>query len=283
MRILITGAGGQLGHEVARVFAAEDHHEVVPCPRGLLDLRDRDSVLGAITSLAPNAIVHAAAWTAVDACQDDPDRAFAVNALGTRHVADAARRVGATVCYISTDYVFDGTASMPYDEWSPTNPMSVYGRSKLAGEGELDPDATVVRTSWLCGAHGANFVRTMIRLASANEDPVRVVSDQRGSPSFAADVAGGIARLVVARLPGVFHVTNQGQAGWDELARATFTAVGADADRIVPISTAEYAARAPRPPNSVLDNAALRLMGLPLLPEWRESHHRLVKELLQIS
>src|SRR3954453_20241068 len=148
MRIVVTGAGGQLGHDLIDAF---QDHEVVALARHQLDVSDREAVLQIITTVQPDAVVHAAAWTAVDACEEHPDWAFAVNALGTRHVAEGARLVGARVCYVSTDYVFDGTSPDPYREWDATNPLSMYGRSKLGGEHELDPGSTVVRTSWVCG------------------------------------------------------------------------------------------------------------------------------------
>jgi dTDP-4-dehydrorhamnose reductase len=227
--------------------------------------------------------VHAAAWTEVDACEADPDRALAVNGLGTRHVAEAARRVGAHLCYLSTDYVFDGTKPGPYTEWDDPTPRSVYGRSKLAGERELgrDPASTVVRLSWVCGRHGANMVKTILRLAG-ERDRLAFVDDQHGHPTFAADAAGAIRRLVAERRPGLFHVTNQGVVTWYEFARAVLESAGLDPERVRPISTAELdpPRPAPRPANSVLDNLALRLSGLPLLPHYRASLDRLVAELV---
>ncbi len=277
LRVLLTGASGQLGSELVRAFDAP-HYEVVAPTRSQLDLESRDSVLHAICSTEPDVVVHAGAWTEVDACEDDPDRALRVNALGTRHVQQGARIVGADVCYISTDYVFAGTSRQPYDEWAEPDPRSVYGRSKRGGELELDPDALIVRCSWLCGYHGRNFVKTMLRLAAEREE-VGVVADQHGCPTFAEDLAGAIHRLVVARMSGTFHVTNQGATTWYGLATATLEAAGLGSERIRPLTTAEYPTRAARPAYSVLDNAALRLQGLPLLPDWRESLERLVKEL----
>ena len=162
-RVLVTGAGGQIGREVVEACAGDD---VVATDHATLDVGDRDAVLQTITSTAPDVVVHAGAWTAVDACEGDPDRAFRVNALGTRYVAEGARRVGAWVCYLSTDYVFDGTKPEPYAEWDAPSPVSVYGRSKLGGEWEVDSaSATIVRTSWVCGLHGNNMVKTVLRLA----------------------------------------------------------------------------------------------------------------------
>jgi dTDP-4-dehydrorhamnose reductase len=277
--VLVTGAGGQLGHELVTAFA---DHEVVAADHATLDVADREAVLAAVTTTRPDVIVHAAAWTAVDACESDPDRAFRSNGLATRHVAEAARRVGARVCYVSTDYVFDGTKPEPYVEWDPPNPHSVYGASKLAGELELrgDPDATIVRISYVCGAHGNNMVKTILRLAGEHET-LRFVDDQRGHPTFAADAAPMIRRLLVDHRPGCFHVTNQGAVSWYEFARAVLESTGQDPERVRPITTAELDPPRPasRPANSVLDNAALRLSGLPALPHYRESLDRLVRQL----
>jgi dTDP-4-dehydrorhamnose reductase len=278
MRVLITGAGGQVGRELVDAFAG---HEVIAADHHRLDVADRDAVLGAITTLQPDVVVNSAAWTAVDANEGDPDRAWAVNALAVRHVADAARRVGAWVCHLSTDYVFDGTKPDPYVEWDPPNPVSMYGRSKLGGELELGPGDTVVRTSWVCGYHGGNMVKTILRLAGEH-DQLRFVDDQRGHPTFADDLAAVVRRLVVERRPGLFHVTNQGAVSWFEFAREVLAAAGLDPDRVSPIATADLdpPRPAPRPANSVLDNAALRLGGVPLAADFREPLARLVDRLL---
>jgi dTDP-4-dehydrorhamnose reductase len=277
--LLLTGGSGQLGRALLEAFV--DTADTVVAPgRTVLDVADRESVLQVAGQVRPHTIVHAAAWTDVDGCETNPERAFCANALGTRHVAEAARLVGARVCYVSTDYVFDGTAGRPYTEWDPTNPVSAYGRSKRGGEVELSPGDTVVRTSWLCGRHGRNFVKTVLARAAAGE-PLRVVDDQVGCPTFADDLAGMIRRLVVARLPGVFHVTNQGATSWYRFACDALAAAGRDPATVVPITTAELdpPRPAPRPSMSVLDNAALRLSGLPLLADHHEPLERLVEEL----
>lgn len=298
MRFLVTGAGGQLGRDVVDALAgrvpvgglagspatgqlgARRPCEVVGADHRRLDVADREQVLAAVEGLRPDVVVHAAAWTAVDACEGDASRAFAVNALGTRHVAEAARRWGAHVVYVSTDYVFDGTSERPYVEWDTTNPLSVYGRSKLGGEHELGPEATVVRTSWVCGFHGANMVKTVLRLA-AGDGPLRFVDDQRGCPTFTADLAGTLAVIGCERLPGVFHLTNSGPTSWFEFAGAVLEANGDDPARVEPIATAELdpPRPAPRPANSVLDNAAWRGLGLPALPPWKDALGRLVRAL----
>jgi dTDP-4-dehydrorhamnose reductase len=278
MRVIVTGAGGQLGRDLVDAF---DGHEVIAVDRRGADITDRDAVLQLLGAVRPDVVVHAAAWTDVDGCEGDPDRAFQVNALGTRHLAEGARQVGARVIFVSTDYVFDGTAPQPYTEWDRPNPTSVYGRSKLGGERELDPGATIVRTSWLCGRHGANMVKTVLRL-DEQADELRFVDDQHGYPTFAADLAAMIRDLAVARLPGLFHVTNQGGTTWFQFARDVLSAAGRDPDKVQPITTAELvpARAATRPANSLLDNAALRLQGVPLLADHHEPLQRLVKELV---
>jgi dTDP-4-dehydrorhamnose reductase len=280
MMVLVTGAGGQLGTDVAAVCAAAGD-EVAAATRADLDLADRDSVLGAITSTKPDVVVSAGAWTAVDDCESDPDKAWRINALGPRHVMDAARRVGAHVVHVSTDYVFDGTKLDPYVEWDAPNPRSVYGASKLGGEREIDPSSTVVRTAWVCGEHGANMVKTVLRLADRPE--LAFVDDQRGSPTFTADLAVAIRRLAADRRPGLFHVTNQGQVSWYEFVRDILAAAGHDPAKVRPIKSDELdpPRPAPRPANSVLDNAALRLSDLPLLPHYRDSLATLVGRLTQ--
>jgi dTDP-4-dehydrorhamnose reductase len=278
MRILVTGAGGQLGTDLVRT-CTEAGDEVLACTSAQLDLGDRDSVAQAITSTDPDVVVNAGAWTAVDDCEADPDRAWRVNALGPRWVTDAARRVGAHVVQLSTDYVFDGTKATPYVEWDAPNPPSAYGRSKLGGEREVDPSHTIVRTAWVCGAHGKNMVKTVLSLADRPE--LAFVDDQRGSPSFTADLAIAIRRLAVSRLPGTFHVTNQGDTTWYGFVRDVLELAGHDPGKVRPITTADLdpPRPAPRPANSVLDNAALRLGGLPLLPHYRESLERLLRDL----
>jgi len=277
VKVLVTGAGGQVGRELVEAFAG---HDVVAADHARLDVTDRDAVLQAVTSVGPDAIVHAAAWTAVDACEGDPDRALAVNALGTRHVVEAARSVGAPVTYLSTDYVFDGAKPTPYVEWDAPNPRSAYGRSKLGGEAEIDPTSTIVRTSWVCGRHGPNMVKTILRLAGEH-DELAFVHDQRGHPTFAVDLAAAIRQLVVERRAGTYHVTNQGAVSWYEFAQSVLEAAGLDPGRVRPIATTDLdpPRPAPRPPNSVLDNAALRLDGITLLPHYREPLDRLVAEL----
>jgi dTDP-4-dehydrorhamnose reductase len=275
LRVLVTGAGGMVGREVVE---AMDGHDVVGLDHAALDVGDRDSVLAAVGSVRPDAIVHCAAMTAVDACETERDRAFLVNALGTRFVMEGARRSGAYLVAVSTDYVFDGTNPEPYHEWDTPNPASVYGQSKLAGEFEVDLECAVVRTSWVVGRYGANMAKTILRLAGGDA-PLRFVDDQRGCPTVAKDLASMLRTFAVERLPGTWHVTNQGPVSWYEFAQEVLRANGDDPARVSPITTADLdpPRPAPRPANSVLDNRALRLSGRPLLPDFRDSLPDLVK------
>jgi dTDP-4-dehydrorhamnose reductase len=281
VRILVTGAGGQLGTDLVRLAG---RHEMIAATHAMIDVGDRDMVLAAITSTAPDIVVHTAAWTAVDACESDPERAYRVNAFGCRNVAEGARLAGAHLVAVSTDYVFDGTNPQPYVEWDRPGPVSAYGRSKLAGEQEIAallPGATVARTSWVNGVHGSNMVKTVLRLA-AGDSQLRFVDDQRGCPTFTEDLAVMLLHLGIARRPGTFHVTNQGPTTWFQFARDVLSAAGRDPDRVIPVATAELQPPrpAPRPANSVLDNAALRMSGIPLLPDHHEPLERTVKALL---
>ncbi len=300
MRILITGADGQLGRDLLDCLAGRVpagglrcallgpegprpglNHEVLGTDIDTMRVDDRDAVLTTFTSFRPELVLHGGALTAVDRCEAEVDTAYAVNAMGTRHVAEAAALVGAHMVYVSTDYVFDGTADRPYREWDATGPMSVYGASKLAGERECRPGSTIVRTSWVCGAHGANMVVTALRLASAGDGELHFVDDQHGSPTFTADLAPAIVTLGLDRRPGIFHVTNSGATTWWGLVRAVLAEAGADPERVRPIATAELdpPLLATRPAYSVLDNMALRLSGLPSLPDWQDGLARLVPAL----
>ena len=241
----------------------------------------------AVKTFRPDLVLHGGAFTAVDACESDPDTAFAVNAMGTRHLAEAAVSVGAHIVYVSTDYVFDGLADRPYVEWDAPAPRSVYGRSKLGGEQEIraisGSSGTIVRTAWVSGAHGANMVKTVIRVSDATPDGVlRFVDDQHGCPTFTADLARAIVRLGTDRRPGTFHVTNQGETTWFGFVREVMAVLGHDPARVQPIATADLdpaAYPAPRPANSRLDNAGLRLSGLPAMPRWQDALARLVAAL----
>jgi len=287
MRVMVTGAAGQLGSELVAYASSispgkrGSSLEVVACDRKALDVTERDEVMEAVLGSAPDVIFHAAAATDVDGCEEDHRGAFLVNALGTRNVAEAARRCGAHLCYLSTDYVFDGKSERPYTEWDTPNPLSVYGASKLAGEREAGEGATVVRTSWLSGTTGRNMVKTVLQMASRPGSRLKFVDDQRGSPTFVGDAVPAIWKLATERMPGTYHVANDGEATWFELARAVLEAAGLDPFRVEPIATAELDPPRPakRPAYSVLDCTVARAMGVPPLPHWRDGLGRLVAQL----
>lgn len=284
MRVLVTGAGGQLGSELARL-CAEAGDDVVAATRAQLDAGDRDAVLGAVLTVRPDVVFHCGAWTAVDDCEGDPTRAWRDNALACRWVAEACCRSGAFLVHVSTDYVFSGDQPVPYVEWDDPAPRSVYGRSKLAGEREVAAGiagAAIVRTSWVCGAGGRNMVRTVLGLLDS--DPRRELSfvdDQHGCPTFTADLAPALRRLAASRVPGTFHVTNSGPTTWFGFVQAIVAAAGGDPAQVRPIPTVSLdpPRPAPRPANSVLDGLAWRLAGFEPLPHWSEPLGRLVKEL----
>jgi dTDP-4-dehydrorhamnose reductase len=282
VRVLITGAAGQLGHDCRLVCEAAGD-EVMALDRTSLDVTDRDAVLGVVHSARPHAVINCATWTAVDACESDPGRAFITNGLAARWIADACRQTDAHLVHVSTDYVFDGTKSEPYHEWDVPNPQSVYGASKLAGEREVVQagiGATIARTSWLCGEYGPNMVKTILRFA-AERETLSFVDDQRGHPTFTADLAPLLRRLAVDRRAGVHHTTNAGAVSWFEFAQAVVAAAGRTPEMVLPCATSDLQPPrpAPRPVNSVLDNAVLRSSGLPMLRDFRVPLAELVHKL----
>ncbi|MFZ9918317.1 MAG: dTDP-4-dehydrorhamnose reductase [Ilumatobacteraceae bacterium] len=280
MKILITGAGGQLGRELVDAAQAGGH-QVSGLTRAELDVTDSTAVQVAVSRERPDVIIHAAAWTAVDACESDAERARLINGTATEHVVSAARNVDARVVYISTDYVFDGTKPTAYVESDAPNPRSVYGLSKLVGEHAVDTSIdSIVRISWVCGYHGANMVKTILRLA-AQHDTLTFVNDQVGNPTMADDAARMIMQLAALETGGIWHVTNQGVVSWYEFAREVLRAAELDPDRVRPVTTSELVPPrpAPRPANSVLENRALMIAGIPLLDDFRVPLSRLVDRL----
>lgn len=283
MRVLITGAGGQVGIDLVAVCKTAGD-EVVALDRAALDIADRAQVVEAITAAQPDVVVNCAAWTAVDECESDPTRAQVINGMAVRWIAEACKRSRAHLIQMSTDYVFDGTLDRAYRESDTTNPQSVYGRSKLIGEQEaltLGPAATVVRTSWVCGRNGANMVKTVMHLARENKQ-ISFVCDQIGSPTFTHDLAPMLRTIALDRLDGLLHITNQGSCSWHQFAQAVVEAMGLDPAMVRPIATAELlpSRPAPRPAHSVLDNAALRAAGYPMLRDFHEPLSETVAALL---
>jgi len=285
MRWLITGAHGQLGSDLQRVLAAAPNaadDQVRALGSADLDITNRSAISAVVADFVPDVIVNAAAYTAVDAAEQDEERAYQVNGVGPALLAAEATRLGCKLVQVSTDYVFDGTANQPYPVDAPTGPASAYGRTKLAGElavRELAPDhGYLVRTAWVYGAVGSNFVKTMVRLEGANPT-LSVVDDQRGSPTWSADLARGIVALVQSGQPaGVYHCTNSGDTTWYGFTRAIFEELGADPDRVQPTTTDKFPRPAPRPAYSVLSDEQWLAAGLPAMPDWRSALHQAFTE-----
>jgi len=280
MKLLVTGAGGQLGVDVV-LHAESVGDDVVAVDKAALDITDPVAVRELLEAVRPEAVINAAAYTAVDACETDERLAFAVNADAVGHLAAACELIRAHLVHVSTDYVFDGTLGRPYREDDATNPQSVYGRSKLAGEQAAGRAAAIARTSWVCGEYGNNMVKLVLRLAANPDQALAFVDDQRGHPTFTADLAPALRRLALDRRVGIHHVTNQGAVSWYEFVREILAASGDDPDRVRPIATADLdpPRPAPRPANSVLDNAVWRSAGLPMLRDFRAPLAELVAKL----
>jgi dTDP-4-dehydrorhamnose reductase len=284
VKVLITGAGGQLGLDLLDAFA---DHDVVGYAHTHLDISDEASVTDVVTALRPQLVINAAAATDVDGCEADPAGAHRSNALGPWWLARACEREGATLVTFSTDYVFGGTAPhgpggrpRGFVEHDPVAPLSVYGRTKAAGEQlvrETLAEHHIVRTAWVSGARGRNFVRTMLRLADEG-GPIRVVDDQTGSPTTTRDLAAAVRKIAVSGRYGTVHLVNEGSATWFDVAEAVFEEVGQSVD-LGPQSSAAVQRPAPRPAWSVLDTTHASALGIGPLPHWRDALGRLLDEL----
>ena len=273
--ILLTGAAGQLGFELARLLPA--HGEVQALDRAALDLADADAVAASVRRVKPQIIVNAAGYTAVDRAESEPALADAINARAPAVLAEEAKRLDALLIHYSTDYVFDGNSAEPYREEDQANPLNVYGRSKLDGERAIAAVGgahLILRTSWIYGWHGQNFLLTMRRLA-ATRDELRVVADQFGVPNWSRVLAEATAGLVsrgaaaLAKESGIYHLSGRGRASWFDFARAIFD--DTDRPRVVPITTAEYPTPARRPASAVLATSKFEETFGIALPDWRET------------
>jgi dTDP-4-dehydrorhamnose reductase len=276
--ILLTGANGQVGFELQRTLAP--HGEVIACDRGKLDLANRDALAAAVRSLRPQLIVNAAAYTAVDRAESEPARAEAVNAIAPAILAEEAKRIDAALIHFSTDYVFDGASTAPYDEQAPTQPLNVYGRTKRDGEravAAIGGANLIFRTSWVYGLRGGNFVLTMLRLAAEREE-LRVVADQYGVPNWSRNLAETIAMIVGHGMPavteraGLYHLSASGATNWFDFARAIIGDV--ERPRVVPITTAEFPTPAKRPAYGVLATGKFEQVFGIALPAWRDALSR---------
>lgn len=278
MKILVTGANGQLGKDLVKLLAQE--HEVYGLSRDQLDITNEDQCNLVIAELKPEVIIHSAAYTAVDLAESEEDLAYKTNAFGTRNLAVAAEKIHAKLCYISTDYVFDGTEVKPYREYDNTNPLSVYGKSKRAGEQLVQTLTTrnfIVRTSWVYGLFGNNFVKTILKLAQ-DRDTLKVVSDQVGSPTYTIDLAQFVEQLVQTERYGIYHASNSGFCSWFEFACAIFEESGLK-KRVEPCSIEDFPRPAPRPRYSVMEHMSIRANGFNDLRPWREGLRAFLKEL----
>ena len=269
MRILVTGHKGMLGSELLEYLS--ESHDVSGIDIEQADLRDLDQALRVIQAAEPDVVVHTAAFTDVDACESQVDTAYQVNAVATRNVAMACQDTAATMVYISTDYVFNGRKKDPYIEYDATDPLSVYGKSKLAGERYVEGLLTswvIIRTSWLCGKNGKNFVETMLRLAGTKRQ-IAVVNDQAGSPTFVPDLVREMKRVIETGAYGTYHISSQGACSWFDYACKLFELANLDVE-VLPTTTQAFGRPAPRPAYSVLRNYVLELTIGDRMPHWEE-------------
>jgi dTDP-4-dehydrorhamnose reductase len=278
-KVLVTGAKGQLGSDV--VLCLQDQgYGVYGYGRQELDITDYEQVTHIFNKIKPDIVIHTAAHTKVDLAESEPDEAYLINAYGTRNIAVASEVIGAKLVYVSTDYVFNGQGIRPYNEFEPTSPLGVYGKSKLAGEQfvrDLNSKFFIIRTSWVYGLHGVNFVKTVLKI-SEDRNELNVVHDQIGSPTYTVDLAKFIGQLVPTELYGTYHASNTGFCSWYEFAKAIFEEADLPNIKVNPITTAEFPRPAPRPSFSVMDHMAIRLNGLTDLPHWRDALKKFIQE-----
>ncbi|MCM1261821.1 MAG: dTDP-4-dehydrorhamnose reductase [Butyrivibrio sp.] len=278
-KIIVTGCNGQLGRAVNKHYAGDSTYEFINTDVGELDITSIDNVMELAREVKPYAIINCAAHTGVDACETECDKAYRINAIGPRNLSIAATETGAKMIHISTDYVFDGKGSKPYTEFDNVGPQGMYGKTKLAGENFVKEFADryfIIRTAWLYG-DGKNFVKTMLRLSETN-DKVRVVRDQVGSPTSAEELAKAIAYLLPTENYGLFHGTCEGDCSWAEFAEEIFRLAGKKTI-VEAISTEEYAAAAPRPAYSILENYMFKLTGSFMFVDWHDAISKYMNEL----
>lgn len=270
-KVIVTGANGQLGRAVNQQYAGSAEYELINTDVGELDITSIDRVMEFVRNIKPYAIINCAAYTAVEACEQEEDLAFRINAIGARNLSIAASETGAKLMHVSTDYVFDGNGSRPYRETDPTGPQGAYGRTKLAGENfvkEFSERHYIVRTAWLYG-DGKNFVKTMLRLSETN-DKVRVVKDQVGSPTSAVELAKAIAYLLPTENYGLFHGTCEGDCSWAQFTEEIFRLAGRKM-LVEPITSEEYGAAVKRPAYSILENYMFKLTTDYMFADWHDA------------
>lgn len=279
MKVLVTGVTGQLGYDVARELEKR-HIEYKGTGSREMDISDAEAVKRVITAYHPDAIIHCAAYTAVDKAEDDYGRAMDVNAKGTLAIAKAAKEIDAKMLYISTDYVFNGQGTEPFTVDATTAPLNVYGLTKLFGEEVVQMELSkyfIVRIAWVFGKNGNNFVKTMLRLGQTH-DELTVVSDQWGSPTYTADLAPLLCDMISTDAYGIYHATNEGITNWAEF--ATYIMERAHLScKVRPIPSSDYPTKAVRPLNSCLDKSSLDKAGFRRLPDWKDALRRYLKEM----
>lgn len=277
MKILITGSNGMLGHDLSE--ALSDNHELLLTTSKTLDITDERQVMDAICNEKPDIVINSAAYTNVDGCEENPDLAYDVNGKGVENLALACRKIDCALVHISTDYVFDGSATQPIPEDGEIGPISVYGKSKLKGEEailEILDKYFIVRTAWLYGINGGNFPKTMLELAKDHSE-LTVVYDEVGTPTYTSDLADAIAELIETDYYGIYHLTNSGSCSWCEFSRYIFEIAGVDV-KVIPVTAAEFARPAPRPSYSVLENRNWIEHGFKPLRNYKEA----IKEYIEL-
>ena len=280
MRYLITGAKGQLGYDLERELISRGH-EVTAVDIDEMDITDPEACNRVITQASPDGVFHCAAYTAVDAAEDNEDLVMKINAEGTENIAKVCEKLNIKMLYLSTDYVFNGTGERPWEPDDLREPVNVYGKSKYLGEIAVTDHVEkffIVRISWVFGVNGKNFIRTMLKLAETH-DTLRVVSDQIGSPTYTFDLSRLLADMMETNKYGFYHASNEGLCSWAEFAEAIFKEAGIDKMTVIPVTTEEYGAKAARPKNSRLNKDKLAAFGFTPLPDWRDALKRFLKEI----
>lgn len=279
MRVLVTGANGQVGVEVCRTLTLRGLI-AIPMTRNDANLMDEKSMEQFVQSQNPDAVIHTAAYTAVDRAEDEPDLCYAVNVEGTKNIITISAKNGWPLLFLSTDYVFDGKSDRPYREDDAMGPLNVYGQSKAEAESLVRKNTSqhfIVRTSWVFGECGENFVKTMLQIG-AKEETVRVVGDQIGSPTYAADLANILCDLIQTKKYGTYHVTNEGYVSWAEFAETIFVKAGLDC-RVERVSSSDFVSKAKRPKNGRLSTCKLQENGFSLLPPWQDALDRFLAKI----
>ncbi len=279
MKFFITGVNGQLGYDVKRELSERGYTDILAPTRVDLDITNEDAVKKMIREYRPSVIFHCAAYTAVDKAEEEQEKCYQVNVLGTKYLTEAAKEVGAKIIYISTDYVFDGTKEGFYQVEDKVNPVNYYGKTKYLGENFIRAydNHIIVRISWVFGINGKNFIRTMLNLAESHKE-LNVVCDQIGSPTYTKDLAGLLVNMFLSNVKGLYHVTNEGYCSWYEFAEFIFKESRKKV-KVHPMLTKDYKTIAKRPLNSKLSKESLDDIGMKRLPEWQDAVKRYIREL----